>query len=330
MTKPVLGTGLLETRWFLISVVEFEFLFALWLLSTLFPSPTRTDARRDGFWTWFASIILFFTLGCVSLWRAAGGEGNCGCFGALRVNPWYTAALDWGLVVALILFRPRGQFVLKWIAAFDLLRMVGILIIWLVVGGPIAIRVATYQPAILSDAGDVLNDGTIVLEPGSWLGKQFPLLEYIPDSDPLRAGRWKVVLYHHDCPRCQEAIRQVLAGSIELHQAILGIALVELPPYGDDLVNSDSVHLGTAFLQTRLSNSHDWFVETPTIFELQEGIVASVEKSQGPAADTKRITERAATARVAGKVPSVFSIWAFCSTLALPSPSLMRGSTQTR
>jgi hypothetical protein len=39
MREPALQTNLVESRWFLIGVVECELLLALWLLSRLFPCP---------------------------------------------------------------------------------------------------------------------------------------------------------------------------------------------------------------------------------------------------------------------------------------------------
>lgn len=43
-TSPVLGDGLLDTRWFLIFTVEFELFFGLWLLSGLLPRITWAAA----------------------------------------------------------------------------------------------------------------------------------------------------------------------------------------------------------------------------------------------------------------------------------------------
>ena len=39
-TGPLLGPGLLESRWFLVAVVEFELFFGLWLISGLFSFAT--------------------------------------------------------------------------------------------------------------------------------------------------------------------------------------------------------------------------------------------------------------------------------------------------
>ena len=81
-TEPVLGTGLLESRWFLMAVVEFELFFGLWLLSGLLTKVT-----------WAAALGCFVLFCCISLFKALSGHATCGCFGKVEVNPWYTATL---------------------------------------------------------------------------------------------------------------------------------------------------------------------------------------------------------------------------------------------
>jgi hypothetical protein len=45
--------------------------------------------------------------------RGIGGAGSCGCFGAVKVNPFLTFALDVGIVVLLVVFRPINT-TLRW------------------------------------------------------------------------------------------------------------------------------------------------------------------------------------------------------------------------
>jgi hypothetical protein len=48
----------------------------------------------------------------------------------------------------------------------------------------------------------------------SWVGKDFPLFEYIVWEDnnvspnELKNGDWKVLLYHVDCQNCQKALAE--------------------------------------------------------------------------------------------------------------------------
>ena len=71
------------------------------------------------------------------------------------------------------------------IAAKDL-RMVGVLVAWLVADLPAACAMTNYTPTTPSDAGDVIGGGkVVVLEPAKWIGKRFPLLDYIDIGDTL-------------------------------------------------------------------------------------------------------------------------------------------------
>jgi hypothetical protein len=237
-TEPVVGSGLLHSRPLLIAAVEFELFFGLWLLAGIWPGRT-----------WLAALGCFILFACVAFWKALSGEASCGCFGRVPVNPWYTFVLDTFFVVALLLFRPvprvrhsetrseespsslagegKGE---RYAALKQLLRASVVVVAWLAVGIPAALAMGTYRETTLSDAGEVTADGKIiVLNPGSWVGKKFPLLDYIDIGGRLKEGKCLILLYHHDCPKCQEAIRNLptIAGDYGAEQ----VAYVEMPPY---------------------------------------------------------------------------------------------------
>ena len=195
-TEPVVGTGLLNSRWFLMATVEFELFFGLWLLAGVFPRSTQVVA-----------IGCFALFGFVSLWKALGGEATCGCFGNMSVNPWLTASFDWVIVISLLCCRPKGL-----TAPFNVdfkqvgVRLVGVFAIWLLVGVPAGFAMGGYPEATLSDAGTIIGDGKIIiLKPETWTGKRFPLLGQIDIGDRLSNGLWLVLLHSHNCSACREA-----------------------------------------------------------------------------------------------------------------------------
>ena len=94
-TEPAVGTGLLDSRWFLIGVVEFELLFGLTLLAGIFPKST-----------WIAALACFACFAGVSAVKAVLGDASCGCFGRVPVNPWHTFGLDLTAIVALLRWQP--------------------------------------------------------------------------------------------------------------------------------------------------------------------------------------------------------------------------------
>jgi hypothetical protein len=270
MTKPVFGTGPLESRWFLIGVVEFELLFAFWLLSRFLPS--RSEGEGDDGLTWLASLTLFSAFVCISLWKALGGEATCGCFGRFEVNPWYTTVMDSIFIAALIRFRPQSPQPRRFPATFSPLRLGSVVVIWALVGGPVGFAMACFQPATLSDVGSVIGDGNVVvLEPERWVGKQLPLLNYIDIGEQLTRGKWTVVFYRSGCPDCEAVLRDYKqrASATVLTERV---ALVEVPPYGDSREGSGLP--GPTFISGRLSDAREWFVKTPLQVKLTDGIVS--------------------------------------------------------
>ena len=136
-----------------------------------------------------------------------------------------------------------------------------------------------YQATTLKADGQLLGEEDIViLEPEAWVGERFPLLPYIDVGDQLLVGQWRVLLYHHDCPKCQEKVGQYLRAPLEAG-ASLGqprVALLEMPPYG---AGDGSAASGNApCLFGRLDETRDWFAVTPIEFQLNEGKVALLIK----------------------------------------------------
>jgi hypothetical protein len=273
-TEPVSGTGLLESsRWLLMAVVEFELFFGLWLISELLPWPLRRSAGGEGVGvTWLAALICFAVFSFVSLYKGISGYETCGCFGKIKVTPWYTAMLDLSVVLSLLWFRPtrllahfRGE--LKALRA----RLAGVLALWFFFAVPSAVAMALYRAANLSDAGFVVGDGrAVLLEPENWTGKRFPLLDYIDVGDQLREGAWLVLLYHHDCPKCRDAIGDL--GWITCHMCKARIALIEMPP----CAQADHLLAETKpFVCGRLRSDREWFAHAPVFVGLHSGIVMS-------------------------------------------------------
>ncbi len=289
-TEPILAGGLLNSRWFLIGVVEFEVLFGVWLLAG--PHPRLS---------WLVALGCFGFFAAVSAWKGLSGATSCGCFGRVPVNPWYTFALDTLAVVLLSAARPahRGCQVGKRIVGaspllsrnrpdvFSVLptrvrrfpiALVGCL--WVALGLPGAVMMASFEESSLNDAGQVIGNGNIViLEPETWVGKRFPLLAYIDIGDELGKGEWIVALWHHACPRCQHTIPafERLTSASGKDASGLRAALVELPPYGAEPAKPG---IG-AQARGRLCNAKQWFVTVPVFIKLEDAVVISTEVFAG-------------------------------------------------
>jgi len=261
VTEPVLGTGFFESRWLLITVVEFELFFGLWLVSGLLPRLT-----------WLAAVGCFSVFASVALFKALSGAASCGCFGRLPVNPWYTASLDGMVLASLLFWRPRVAIPPGGRSKRFRLRAGLLCAAWLIAGVAAAFRMGTAETALLSDAGQVLADGKIVLLcPETWMGKRLPLLPYIDVGDELSRGEWLVVFHRRDCPKCRAALPSYvrLAGEWSRRPGAPRVAFVEIPQRGEPLSSARSALV----VAGRLSAAKEWYVETPLAVTLNSGNV---------------------------------------------------------
>jgi hypothetical protein len=235
---------------------------------------------------WIA-LVLFIGFAAYSFHLATTGATSCGCFGPLRIHPWWTFGLDLAVVLGLVLSFPtdtrskirRGEYLapdtsptniqlatasLRHRASsitFAASLAISILTTALLVRHLTAPTAAA--EGMLQMAGDL-----IVLEPEKWIGKRLPIAQFI-DLD-LSTGEWTVLLHRHDCPDCQAAMPKYE----QLASSGTRVALVEVPPYGDFHPNGTACHYG------RLTEKRDWFVQTPIEVTLQDGVVVSALSMQ--------------------------------------------------
>lgn len=259
-TGTVAEDGLLTSRWFRITLVELELALGLWLFSGSYPKQAR-----------LAALVVFAGFCLVSLYQALTGAASCGCFGKLHINPWNTLLFDLLAVSVLWRWNPRmaGEHLLGGGRSHSF-RIVAFGLLFLLAGIPAALAMSSYRPALLSAQGEIVGDGPdILLEPETWAGRRFPLLTHIDIGEQLANGKWLVMIYHHDCPRCREAIRRLQTRSNRRQE---GVALIELPPYETSPFTTLSV-TGRRWRLGRLSGERQWFVETPVFIELENGWV---------------------------------------------------------
>lgn len=257
-------------RWVMIVFTELEILFALWL----FFVPKRLTQI-----TWFATLGLFSFFTCVTLYKALIGAESCGCFGRVEINPWYTLIFDSTVVAALFYWRPRGlalSLVGMPLAALPKQFLV-VGLFWLLLAIPAAVAMGRYQPAQVVESGEILGDSQfVVLEPEKWVGKPCPLLSHIDIGDRLSEGEWIVLLFHHDCPDCQDVIPVYASLSCEFSNEGKSrqIALIEIPPF--DNLNEIGHTKISSCVKARMSESREWFVEAPVEIRLSQGVVTGI------------------------------------------------------
>ena len=251
----------------LVLMVPFELLLGWALL--FFPS------RK----TFLFATTVFAAFATFSLVRALYGFESCGCFGTLVVNPWITFSLD--VILAIMLFQAsRLEVEALGMAA----RIPVALFTLLLVGVPLTVLAFRTSPRMMSDLDELglaSSNGVIILEPNEWVGKPLPiqsLLTGTPSQEDMMADEWIVVLYHHDCVKCEALIPLYFTGSTK-ETGESKILLVEVPPLGD-LSWADEFKSRAAY--ATLPSDRDWFVRTPVEITMQNGEVVNVSNEPKP------------------------------------------------
>ena len=140
-------------------------------------------------------------------------------------------------------------------------------------------------PTTLGSNGGLVQGGELViLDPESWINKEFPLTAYLSPEVDVTRGDWTVFIYHRDCPKCEEAIPKYLALAERLSSQGTGerVLFLEVPPYGAALPRRRSVHYA------RLEDEHEWFVQAPVEIVLTNGVATSIQLNH-PEPEERRI-----------------------------------------
>jgi hypothetical protein len=262
-TGETLGRTWLDFRWLLIAVVELEWFLGLCLLAGVLKHRA-----------WSVAFFCFAVFAVVSFYKWLSGETSCGCFGRLRVRPWRTFGLDLGILFSLLLWKPARTS--RTHLRKEVYALLTVTAGWLVTEIPAAYAMSNRSLATMDRSSDLaVVNGMTLLRPETWVGEQFGLSEYIEIEEDLRQGKWFVLLYHHDCPRCQEVLPEVRRlASKDLPTDTFRICLIEMPPYGngarEDLPANGRCAVG------RLKDDREWFAETPVALFLRDGVVTDV------------------------------------------------------
>jgi hypothetical protein len=267
ISGPILKTGLLTSKWFLIPTIELELIIALCLVLGILPRHTRRLA-----------ITLFFVFLGTSLYQAVIGRSTCGCFGEVHVSPWLTATMDAIVIIALICWRPGqdGKFELR-LARRSWMRtglVSGILLGSVVlVAGALPLR-----PAGITEDGLISGQGVVLLEPNQWLGRRLPLLTHLKTEEDLGTGAWTVLLVHWDCPKCQAILPtyEEMAKDWKERGVSSRVAVVVVPVRRSAKDMSILPSVSSCAL-AYLSDDREWFVQTPAVIRVEQGTVVEAK-----------------------------------------------------
>jgi thiol-disulfide isomerase/thioredoxin len=252
LTVPMANADIWTNRYFMIFQVEFELALGIWLLSGIF--------KRAA---WLVTLACFVLFCGVTLYKGITGAASCGCFGNVHINPWITLfAVDLQAVVLLGTFRQKLEIqrVLHIPHWLEPLPKLSVLVVVFLIG---VTAVAVSSPVLILNEPAMVTTQYEVLEPETWIGKELPILEHIDIAEQLKTGNWLVVLYHHECPSCVEAIPKVeqMARDLKGNESFIRIAFIEMPPYNQR--NSSLLSHNTPCIFGKLDASKDWYASTP-------------------------------------------------------------------
>jgi hypothetical protein len=127
---------------------------------------------------------------------------------------------------------------------------------WLIIAIPTSYAIMAVDKIDMSDVGVkvVVANGqkTVLLEPGKWVGKKFPLLPFIDSADireQLKFGDHIIVLFHYNCSKCMTLINHLISEQVQC------VVCVEIPPCGNGLNRASVGYVFTSVpfsLTTRL------------------------------------------------------------------------------
>ncbi|MGC8642723.1 MAG: MauE/DoxX family redox-associated membrane protein [Isosphaeraceae bacterium] len=220
VTEGVPRTGFLGSYALLVCAVWFEVFLGCWLLTGLHRQVTRCVV-----------VVSFGLFAIVALVLRFQGSESCGCFGRVRVNPWYTFAFDTAaaLAVGRTPSSGSGPRASRNVRGRLLIASAAVVLL----GGASTGAILAHRPATLDAGGTgVQVDSLIALKPETWEGGSFPLLPYIElgaATGQLTDGKWLVVLYRHDCSHCKSVVPELWTRATSRPGA--RAAFIELPPY---------------------------------------------------------------------------------------------------
>jgi hypothetical protein len=119
---------------------------------------------------WTGVLAFFGILTGVSLYLAVEGQASCGCFGKVEVSPWWTLALDVGILAILLVSRPRDQGTARALTGWrrEFLRTAGAALGFVVVlGGGFLLLNENPQAALAQMRGEPLTVEPAVTDIGS-------------------------------------------------------------------------------------------------------------------------------------------------------------------
>jgi thiol-disulfide isomerase/thioredoxin len=270
LTEPIISKGFWESWEFFLIQIPLELGLGIWLVCGLF--------RKAA---WMLAVLAFGLFILVTLQKGLAGAESCGCFGRVKVNPWITfSVIDIPLFLGLVIFRPKGLKLLPppWPSAR---HFFGVAI-------PTFIAFSVIIPYLIFHKPPDKTDKYEVVRPAEWISqaqnKEWSMFKYIDIADSLRSNIVIVVFYSTECETCHKAIPlyDQISRDMVGNKDSLRFALIEIPPYAS---KQGLVPVDTPCLRGKLDSSKKWYIQTPLVVVVQDGVVVKFWEGEAPQLD---------------------------------------------
>jgi hypothetical protein len=247
-----------------------------------------------GLWLWwrtgdpistYCAIVTFVSFSAYSFYLGWAARESCGCFGPIKVSPWFTLAMDLAMAFTLAVSIWYSHFVLE-IRTAHRLVVGGLFVLTLLL---CTIAVASQFVAKATRLGPVAGALDLLLERDSLIGYPFPLISEIVmrDGEDLSQGNWTLLLYHFDCSDCQQAIPSYVELGREFRKEgnASHVGLIELPPFGDPGTKKPTRFCHDGILK----DTTQYFIRAPMEVRLVDGKTVYISRLSLEKPGTARI-----------------------------------------
>ncbi len=268
LTEPIMSEGFWESWEFFLIQIPLELGLGIWLVCGLF--------RKLA---WMVAALAFGLFIAVTLQKGLVGAESCGCFGRVKVNPWITlSVVDIPLFLGLVIFRPKDLKLLPppWPSAKHFFS----------VAIPTFIAIGIIMPVLIFNKPPDKTDKYEVVKPEEWIRKEhsegWSMLEHIDIAASLRLDIIIVVFYSAGCDTCHYTIPlyDQMSRDMAGNEDSVRFAFIEIPPYASEI--DSIVPVDTPCLRGKLDSSKDWYVQTPLVVLLQDGLVVRFWEGETP------------------------------------------------
>jgi thiol-disulfide isomerase/thioredoxin len=272
LTEPIISKGFWESWLFFVIQIPLELGLGIWLVCGLF--------RKAA---WMLAVLAFGLFIVVTLQKGLIGAESCGCFGRVKVNPWITfSVIDIPLFLGMVIFRPKGLKLLPppWPTKG---HFFGVAI-------PTFIAFSVIMPYLIFHKPPDKTDKYEVVKPQEWIRKaplggkreEWSMFKYIDIADSLRSNIVIVVFYSTGCDTCHKAIPlyDQMGRDMAGNEDSIRFAFIEIPPYASE--KDDIVPVDTPCLRGRLDSSKKWYVQTPLVVVVQDGVAVKFWEAETP------------------------------------------------